>query len=511
MIVTILHSSAGFNAVQYNQNKASNGTARLIEIKNFGPLENNPNRTVGDLIDYLKTWSAQNSRIKKPQFHVAISCKGNEMTHQQLLDFAHKYLDEMGYGQPGQPVLIYSHHDTGNNHIHIITSRIGPDGKKINDSNERIRSQAVVNKLLNVNTDVQIHTALENAKKYSFSSLPQFKALLESMGYKSFVNNNDELCIMRDGVVKESIPVNDIKALMKPKTKIPLKKKRKLFAILSKYRDLSVNKQELIANLRKSLGIELVFFGQKDNPYGYIIIDHKNKEILPGNSVMNLKSLLKFISPQDKILYIDSFIDKCLENNPYLTSKQLSNLLRSSNAYIKDYKLYDSNSVRDLNPILENTLKRNNKIYMANSFNPTSPLECSVLKAFFKLDINAPVNLVSPTASHGVMKDKLALQVETLISHSSDFWGDLQNHNIIPYKYDDKYFFLDLKSKTIISADEYRLSLPVKSTSNNITPNLKNINRERNYGPNHVKRGQNREWEISDGSFDEDDKRNIKY
>ena len=52
------------------------------------------------------------------------------MTHEELVNFARRYMNEMGYGQPGQPMLIYAHHDTDNNHIHIITSRVDPHGKK---------------------------------------------------------------------------------------------------------------------------------------------------------------------------------------------------------------------------------------------------------------------------------------------------------------------------------------------------------------------------------------------
>ena len=36
----------------------------------------------------------------------------------------------MGYGEEGQPLLIYGHYDTNNHHIHIVTSRIDPQGKR---------------------------------------------------------------------------------------------------------------------------------------------------------------------------------------------------------------------------------------------------------------------------------------------------------------------------------------------------------------------------------------------
>ena len=129
MIATILPGSSNFHAVGYNEHKVSKGVARLIEIQNFGSLGTFHKPTPSELVGYLQKYSSQNSRIRKPQFHVAISCKGHDMSEEELLDFAHQYLKEMGYGESGQPLLVYSHYDTENTHLHIITSRVAPDWK----------------------------------------------------------------------------------------------------------------------------------------------------------------------------------------------------------------------------------------------------------------------------------------------------------------------------------------------------------------------------------------------
>ena len=120
MIATILPGSSNFHAVGYNEHKVSKGVARLIEIQNFGSLGTFHKPTPSELVGYLQKYSSQNSRIRKPQFHVAISCKGHDMSEEELLDFAHQYLKEMGYGESGQPLLVYSHYDTENTHLHII-------------------------------------------------------------------------------------------------------------------------------------------------------------------------------------------------------------------------------------------------------------------------------------------------------------------------------------------------------------------------------------------------------
>ena len=105
-----------------NERKVSDGVAELLEIKGFGLIDQQ--YTPDDLKQQLLNYTYQyNERIKKPQFHLAISCRGDEYTYEQLLDIAHRYLKEMGYGEKGQPLLVYAHHGTDNHHIHIVTSK----------------------------------------------------------------------------------------------------------------------------------------------------------------------------------------------------------------------------------------------------------------------------------------------------------------------------------------------------------------------------------------------------
>ena len=81
----------------------------------------------------------------------------------------------MGYGSEGQPLLVYSHTDTDNTHIHIITSRISPDGKKISDHHERVRSQAVLNRLVGNDVKAKVGEDLAASLTYTFSTFAQYK------------------------------------------------------------------------------------------------------------------------------------------------------------------------------------------------------------------------------------------------------------------------------------------------------------------------------------------------
>ena len=101
MIATILPSSASFYAVEYNERKVSQGKAELLEMTNFGYVGNIGTYTCDELTKFLTDYSSSNKRIEKPQFHVAISCKGHEYTKEELVAIAHQYMREMGYGEMG--------------------------------------------------------------------------------------------------------------------------------------------------------------------------------------------------------------------------------------------------------------------------------------------------------------------------------------------------------------------------------------------------------------------------
>lgn len=209
MIATILPGSADFHAVGYNEHKVYKGVATLLEMQNFGGLDASEHPTAKQLVQFLQFYSSQNSRIQKPQFHVAISCKGHEMSEQQLLDFAHRYLQEMGYAEPGQPWLIYAHHDTDNTHLHIVTSRVSPDGRKIQHDHERRRSQMVIDKILGTDRTQKTEKDIETAKQYSFSSFAQFKAVMGTMGYEVFQKDGDSLRQARRTNPKKTPPDRD--------------------------------------------------------------------------------------------------------------------------------------------------------------------------------------------------------------------------------------------------------------------------------------------------------------
>lgn len=390
MIATILPGSPNFHAVGYNERKVAKGVARLIEMQNFGTLGLFDKPTPEELVRYLREYTSRNNRIQKAQFHVAISCKGHEMSETELLEFAHRYLSEMGYGEAGQPLLVYSHYDTDNTHLHIVTSRIAPDGRKIVHDHERRRSQEAIDRILGNDRKQKTDNDMDAAKAYTFSSFAQFKAVLTSMGYEVY-QKKDKVFVKHGGKVQKELSLSEIKALFKNGYRDRVRC-RQLRSILKKYRDVSSNKEELKKELKSRFGIDIVFFGRKDAAYGYMIVDHANKTIINGARVLAMDELLDFATPEQRFNRIEDYIDRLLTLNPKITQGEIYNKLRKQRAYIKKGVIHFDGQSRLLKPFMAEAIDRNNRVERVEQFKPMTGAERDMLCKIFK--VNRP-HLVS--------------------------------------------------------------------------------------------------------------------
>lgn len=341
MIITILPSSTTFHAIAYNEKKVEKGQASLIEAANIGLRQEA--YTADNLHEYFELYSARNTRIQNTQFHVAVSCKGNEYSYEQLLDIAHRYLKEMGYAEEGQPLLVYAHRDTPNNHIHIITSRVAPDGHRISDKFEKKRSREVCERIMQQyhsqragqNIDGQQTTAettnadaWNEALTYRYTSKAQFYAILESMGYDCKEDEQDySVNFYKNNTCQGKLSLQEILRHTIKENRPENRRRQQLRAILQKYRNLSANKEELAALMKRKFGISLVFVGKADTPYGYIVVDHKNKTVFKGGEFLSIKELLQFEDAVTRFARIRQTINELLADNTHLTTLDINRIL----------------------------------------------------------------------------------------------------------------------------------------------------------------------------------------
>ena len=79
--------------------------------------------------------------------------------------------------------------------------------------------------------------------------------------------------------------------------------------------------------MKKKFGISVVFFGQKDSPYGYAVVDHKNKTVFKGGEFISIRELLQFEDTATRFARIESTIDEFLTDNPKLTTADINRIL----------------------------------------------------------------------------------------------------------------------------------------------------------------------------------------
>jgi hypothetical protein len=259
MIARILRGSPMFAGVAYNTHKIDRDKGELMLTANFGPLQALTDLRPQDYVNYLIMVSGLNKGISDPQFHATISAKGRTYDKHTLTKIAVLWLNEMGYGE--QPYLVVFHKDTGNNHVHVVSTRVDRNGVKIPSDFEKRRSVRAINKVL----------GYDHGFRYKFSTRAQFLMILESKGFPG-VDPDERL-------VQERI------------SKFRLDKGRAA-EIREILRELK-NDRQFITVLKERYNIDLQFHSAEGKkPYGYTVIDHTEKKVFKGSEVYPLKELL---------------------------------------------------------------------------------------------------------------------------------------------------------------------------------------------------------------------------
>ena len=445
MIAKIMKSSTAFSAVNYNESKVKEGNAELVEIKNFGYLSDNRDlATTANLQRYFVNLAAKNKRCKKPQWHAIISCKDKSSSKEELLNIAHQYINKMGY--ENQPTLIYYHKDTDNNHLHIVSSRIDIQGKKISDSFEKIKSQRIINEIMGVSAKNELSTILNQINTYSYESKAQFQAILESLNYECFQKDENNLCIKKYGETQTSIPIADIIAGIKQSDLDKQKRQKQLYCIFLKYQGMVSSKGELQDTLKKYFGISLVFLGHKDSPYGYIVVDHRNKMVFKGGQIYPLTKLLQFQSKEERIKNINTFIYSKMDDDNNITTGEINRLLRRTyGTYISKGSININGKKKKLDNIILKTLKFNDKIAWINQFGATNDDERKILGTFFKID----PKYISNTYND---KTKSINYIKSIFyaSSTSNIADNLIKGKILVRSSDNNNYAIDMINKNII-------------------------------------------------------------
>lgn len=198
MVAKISHGITLYGALIYNHEKVEKGTAEILSgnriiSDRLGVPSENLHLTLLSFENYLLA----NRNTEKPILHIALSpAPEDKLSDEQLAELAEKYMQKMGYGN--QPFIVYKHGDTHNTHIHIVSTCVDEQGKKISDSYEHRRSMTACRELeidfgLRNGADMEERNLKAELKKVDASDGDirhqignTLKAVLESYRFQTF-------------------------------------------------------------------------------------------------------------------------------------------------------------------------------------------------------------------------------------------------------------------------------------------------------------------------------------
>lgn len=141
MVAKISTGSSLYGAVMYNESKVENESGKvLLHNRIFANLE-------GDIDAQSVMYSfnlhlLNNQQTEKPIVHISLNPHPDDvLTDEQLRDIASEYMERMGYGE--QPYIVYKHEDIERGHIHIITTNVDKNGKKLSSDNNFYQSKKI--------------------------------------------------------------------------------------------------------------------------------------------------------------------------------------------------------------------------------------------------------------------------------------------------------------------------------------------------------------------------------
>lgn len=322
--------------LNYNENKVKEGVAKCIMENYFGC---NVDRL--SFTDKFKTFQGfiqRNSRATTKAVHISLNFDPSERLQQDILkEIAMKYMERMGFGN--QPYLVYQHFDAAHPHIHIVTTNIQRDGKRINlfrigkyesetarkalESEYNLikaqgrRSQQSENiETLQVQQGVYGKTetkrTIVNAvryvtKKYKYTSIPELNAVLRQYNIMADIGKEGSQMNLKRGLIYRLIDEQGKKVGMAIKastiygkpTLVFLEKQFKLNEVLRRQdkgrvidcinsafgNRVSLSKSSFIQSLSKE-GIFVLFRQNEEGRiYGLTFVDNKTKVVFNGSDL----------------------------------------------------------------------------------------------------------------------------------------------------------------------------------------------------------------------------------
>lgn len=330
-------------ALNYNEQKVKSGKAECLFAGNFLSEANELN--FYQKLERFERQNSLNERAKTNTLHISLNFDAEDkLNREKLIEIASQYMQKIGFAE--QPYLVYQHHDAGHSHLHIVTSSIQRDGKRIDTFNigknlsesarksleleyhlvraeskkqekrEEEKSKNIFgNRIVSASKvqygKMETKRAIQNVlevviNQYKYSSLAELNAVLKQYNVMADRGTEDSITYQKKGLYYKALDQNGNKIGVPIKASLFHQKPTLTFLEqkfqlneslkpeLKKHLKIAIdwalhNKTHTLSSLEKDLqkeGIQMIVRRNAEGlVYGMTYIDHKNKVVFNGSDL----------------------------------------------------------------------------------------------------------------------------------------------------------------------------------------------------------------------------------
>lgn len=331
--MTVPHSIK--RALNYNEQKVNRDQAECLYANEF--LKEPDKMTFYEKLEHFEHRNSLNQRATTKTLHISLNFDPSEKpSNEQMIEIAKLYMDRIGFGD--QPYIVYRHNDAGHEHIHIVTTTIKKDGKRISlhniGRNQSTQARKEIEKIYGLvrsenKGKKQIETIWQiNAQKvrygksetkraitnvldkvfieYKFSSLAEFNAVLELYNVRAERGKENSVMYRHRGlyyrVLDEKgkpvgVPIkassiysqptlNNLEKKFEENEKLKQAGKKQLKTNIDWIIHNPPNNMEALKDALKKEKITLVIRQNDEGQiYGLTYVDHNTKSVFNGSDI----------------------------------------------------------------------------------------------------------------------------------------------------------------------------------------------------------------------------------
>lgn len=178
MIAKIGKSENLIGALNYNLLKVEKENGQILYTHNM--VETIDGKySITQLMRSFEPYLVANNKTEKPVLHISLNPDPkDDVSDEKFQAIAQDYMYQMGYGD--QPFIVFKHTDIERTHIHIVSTSVAANGKKISDSYDHPRSMKICRELEAKYQMIPVIEKVSTADDRIFSPVNHHKADIKS-------------------------------------------------------------------------------------------------------------------------------------------------------------------------------------------------------------------------------------------------------------------------------------------------------------------------------------------